>query len=73
MTFMALQPIPLSPLAHEAHHGKVGEILPPLFGFPAGRSGNFQFRNLRPELRSRAWNLEMSSPGPQPPAPNPSM
>jgi NAD-dependent SIR2 family protein deacetylase len=27
-----LEPTPLTPIAHEAHHGKAGEILPRLLG-----------------------------------------
>jgi NAD-dependent deacetylase len=59
-----LQPTPLSSLAHEVYHGKAGDLLPGLFGFPSGLSGNFEFRNSI---------FEMSSPDPQRPTPNPSM
>ena len=42
-----LEPTPLTSIAHESHHGKAGEILPRLLGFPSGRPGsdNFEFRN----------------------------
>jgi len=50
-----LEPTPLTPLAHEAHHGKAGDLLPRLLDFPVGTSGNFAIRNSQ---------FEMSSPNP---------
>ena len=52
-----LEPTPLTPVAHESHHGKAGDILPGLLGAPSDRAGsdNFEFRNS---------NFEMSLPIP---------
>ncbi|HSB73376.1 MAG TPA: NAD-dependent deacylase [Candidatus Methylomirabilis sp.] len=45
-----LEPTPLTAIADESHHGRAGEILPRLLGFPSELSGKFEIRNSKFEI-----------------------